>query len=152
MLAPGTSAPLFRLQDHNGQWVDLAALRGQRHMVLFFYPKDDTPGCTREACGFRDAFADLQAHDAVVVGVSGDDLASHRRFAERWHLPFHLVCDADGALRRAYQVKRTLGLWPGRVTYVIDNNGIIRSALNAPFQPVRHVQEALAALSDQRRV
>lgn len=110
--------------------------------MLFFYPKDDTPGCTAEACGFRDSHGELQTLGAQVWGVSGDDAISHRRFAERHQLPFPLLSDADQSLRRAFGVPKTLGLLPSRVTYVIDGEGVIRHVFNNLLDGPAHVHQA----------
>jgi peroxiredoxin Q/BCP len=115
-------------------------------LVLFFYPKDDTPGCTAEACAFRDGFADFQALGAQVWGVSGDNAASHQRFAARHQLPFPLLVDQGNQLRRAFGVPNTLGVLPGRVTYVIDGKGVIRHVFNNLLDGAAHRREALEAV------
>lgn len=114
--------------------------------VLYFYPADETPGCTAEACSFRDEYERFTEAGAVVVGVSRDSLDSHRKFAEHHRLPFKLISDADGELRRKYQVKATLGLLPGRVTFVIDKRGSIAHAFSSQLRATKHVQEALAVV------
>jgi peroxiredoxin Q/BCP len=146
----GDPAPDFELPDAGGALVRLSDFRGKAPVVLFFYPKDETPGCTRQACGFRDRFAAFREAGAVVIGISGDSGASHGRFAERHSLPFPLLSDADGAVRARYGVPRTLGLIPGRMTFVIDGDGIIRHAFSSQFRPSRHVNEALASLGRVR--
>jgi peroxiredoxin Q/BCP len=130
----------------NGELAPLADLWQLRPVVLFFYPKDNSAICTREACAFRDAYEDFVATGATVVGVSGDSAESHQGFAERHRLPFLLATDADGALRRAFGVPKTLGLIPGRVTFVIDRNGIVRHVFSGQFAAERHVREALDAV------
>lgn len=145
MLEIGTPAPDFELADQAGRPVRLSGHRGH-NVVLFFYPKDNTRICTLEVCAFRDAHDDLTGLDAVVLGISGDGTDSHRAFADRWNLPYPLLSDTDGATRKAFSVHRTLGLFPGRVTYVIDREGIIRAAVNDPLSASRHVREALDAL------
>lgn len=149
MLEPGTHAPDFELLDQDGVPVRLSAYRGQSNVVLFFYPKDNTLVCTLEVCAFRDAHAALMDVDAVVLGISNDPVSSHLSFAKRWKLPYQLLSDPDGSVRRSYEVNRTLGLFAGRVTYVIDREGIIRRAVNDPFRAFHHVQEALEALKVQ---
>ena len=144
-LAPGDRAPLIALTDAEGVERRSDQLGG-RALVLFFYPKDDTPGCTMEACAFRDAYADLQALGAEVWGVSGDDAASHRRFAGRHNLPYPLLVDGGNTLRRAFGVPSVLGLLPGRVTYVIDGDGVIRHVFNNLLDGPAHRREALEAL------
>ncbi|MFM7266398.1 MAG: peroxiredoxin [Cyanobium sp.] len=144
-LVAGDLAPLIALADGNGVERRSDSLGG-RPLVLFFYPKDDTPGCTAEACSFRDSFADLQALGAEVWGVSGDDAASHQRFASRHQLPFPLLVDQGNNLRRAFGVPAVLGLLPGRVTYVIDGDGVIRHVFNNLLDGPAHRREAIEAL------
>jgi peroxiredoxin Q/BCP len=144
-LAVGDRAPLIALRDAEGVERRSDQLAG-RPLVLFFYPKDDTPGCTAEACAFRDSYADLQALGAEVWGVSGDDAASHRRFAARHNLPFPLLVDQGNGLRRAFGVPSVLGLLPGRVTYLIDGEGVIRHSFNNLLDGAAHRREALEAL------
>ncbi|MBK8499903.1 MAG: peroxiredoxin [Flavobacteriales bacterium] len=152
MLDIGEEAPDFELSDQDGNVFNLRALRGQRNVVLFFYPKDNTLVCTLEVCAFRDAHMELLANEAEVIGISSDNARSHKEVVDRWRLPYRLLCDTDGLVRQAYQVGRTLGLFPGRVTYVIDKEGRIRSAVNDPLRAKQHVQEALKALVAQRTV
>jgi len=144
-LAAGAKAPDFSLEDQNGRRVSLADLRG-RNVVVYFYPKDDTPGCTREACSFRDQYTDFTDAGAEVYGISSDSPASHRAFAAKYELPFTLLSDPDGKVREAFGVPATLGLLPGRVTYVIDRQSVIRHAFNSQLSPARHVAEALQVL------
>ena len=147
-MAPGVgdSAPLIALADADGTERRSDQLNGKA-LVLFFYPKDDTPGCTMEACAFRDSYADLQALGAEVWGVSGDDAASHQRFATRHNLPYPLLVDRGNQLRQAFGVpKAALGLLPGRVTYVIDGQGVIRHVFNNLLDGPAHRREAVEAL------
>ncbi len=144
-LLAGDRAPLIALPDGNGIERRSDALGG-KPLVLFFYPKDDTPGCTAEACAFRDSYADLRALGAEVWGVSGDDAASHQRFAQRHNLPYPLLVDRDNALRRAFGVPSVLGLLPGRVTYVMDGEGVIRHVFNNLLDGAAHRREAIKAL------
>jgi peroxiredoxin Q/BCP len=142
---PGDTAPDFALPDAAGKVVKLSQLQG-RPVVLYFYPKDETPGCTLEACAFRDQYEDFTDAGAEVIGVSSDSSASHEKFAKRHRLPFTLLSDADGALRKRYGVPSTLGLLPGRVTFVIDANGVVRHVFNSQLAATRHVSEALDAI------
>jgi peroxiredoxin Q/BCP len=142
----GDVAPDFSLPAQSGQRVALAEFRGDNAVVLFFYPKDGTPVCTKEACSFRDAYEDFVQAGAVVIGVSSDSAESHQAFASGHRLPFLLLADADGALRAAYGVPKTLGIMPGRVTYVIDKAGIVRHIFNSQFAADRHVSETLAVV------
>lgn len=144
-LLPGDQAPLIALPDGDGVERRSDALGG-RPLVLFFYPKDETPGCTAEACAFRDSYAELQDLGAEVWGVSGDDAASHQRFARRHNLPFPLLVDQGNALRKSFGVPSVLGLLPGRVTYVIDGEGVIRHVFNNLLDGAAHRREAIDAL------
>lgn len=126
----------------------LGQFLGQKWVVLFFYPKDGTPICTREACQFRDAYEDFVAAGAEVLGVSGDSPDRHRQFAGTHRLPFRLLSDPDGLMREAFGVPKTLGLFPGRVTYVIDKDGIVRFVFRSQFHAAKHVSEALRVLRE----
>src|SRR3989442_4376172 len=142
----GDRAPDFTLSDQTGTPVRLLDLLGRGTVVLYFYPKDETPGCTLEARAFRDSYDRFTAAGAEVVGISSDSVASHRRFATRQGLPFLLLSDRDGAVRRLYGVEKTLGVLPGRVTYVIDQAGGGRHIYSSQLRATRHSGEALAAL------
>ena len=142
----GERAPDFALPDANGREVRLAGFRG-RPVVLYFYPKDETPGCTKEACSFRDQHQDFRDAGAEVIGVSSDSPGSHEKFAAKHSLPFTLLSDPGGRVRKAFGVPPTLGLIPGRVTYVIDKQGVIRHVFNSQFNPTAHVDEALKVLA-----
>jgi len=144
-LSSGDRAPQIALTDQNGVERRSDNLAGKA-LVLFFYPKDNTPVCTKEACAFRDSYADLQALGAEVWGVSGDDAGSHQRFASRHNLPYPLLVDRGNQLRRAFGVPAVLGLLPGRVTYVIDADGVIRHVFNNLLDGPAHRREALEAL------
>jgi peroxiredoxin Q/BCP len=139
----GERAPAFSRTAHDGVPIELGAEVRERVMVLYFYPKDETAGCTAEACRFRDHYADFVDAGATVVGVSPDPPETHRAFAEHHRLPFHLISDDDGSLRKAYGVGRTLGWIPGRITFVIDRQGTVQHVFNSQLQARRHVDEAL---------
>lgn len=145
-VAAGDEAPDFELLDRSGRAVRLRDFRGKQPVVLYFYPKDDTPGCTKEACSFRDQYEDFQALGAEVIGVSSDSTESHARFVEKYSLPFRLLSDRGGRVRKAYGVPATFGLIPGRVTFVIDRLGMVRHVFNSQSQATRHVEEALETL------
>jgi peroxiredoxin Q/BCP len=144
----GERAPDFVAQAQTGEEVSLAHFRGKKAVVLYFYPKDGTPVCTKQACSFRDAFEEFVEAGAVVIGVSADSAERHRRFAAEHRLPFLLLADADGALRKAFGVPKTLGLLPGRVTYVIDKEGVVRHVFRAQLSAEPHVAEALRVLRE----
>lgn len=147
----GEQAPDVSFSLHDGRTVRLADYRGNRAVVLFFYPKDNTPLCTTEACSFRDDYEKFQAAGAEVIGVSSDSAASHARFAERHGLPYPLAVDTDGAVRRAFGVAATLGVFPGRVTYVIDREGTVRMAFSSQFTATGHVSRALEIVTEAGR-
>lgn len=144
----GDEAPDFALPDADGEQVRLSDLLAEGPVVLYFYPKDASPGCTREACAFRDRYGDLTEAGATVVGVSLDPPSSHRRFADDHGLPFPLLSDEEGAVRDLYGIPDTLGVIPGRVTYVIDRDAGVRAVHVSQLRPASHVQEALEALAD----
>lgn len=149
MLSIGSNAPAIILPDQDGTPYHLATAWARGPVVLFFYPKADSLVCTKEACAFRDAYADLQAHNATIVGISRDGTEAQKAFAERWQLPFVLLSDKDGVATKAYKATGLFGLMPGRVTYVIDSRGIIFSAHDGLLQSDAHVQSALKALDAQ---
>lgn len=139
----GDPAPDFRAPDQDGEMISLRQFRDEHIVVLFFYPKDESPVCTAEACAFRDAYEEFQSAGAVVIGVSQDPSDSHAQFAARHRLPFKLISDTDGSIRAAFGVAKSLILLPGRVTYVIDRQGIVRHIFSSQFLADRHVREAL---------
>jgi peroxiredoxin Q/BCP len=142
-LAVGDRAPNFTLPSSSGDKVTLSDMLGKRTVVLFFYPKDDTPGCTAEACGFRDRYDSFVQAGADVVGVSSDSLESHDRFASKHKLPMKLLSDVEGKVRSEFGVKATLGLFPGRATFVIDRDGVIQHVFVSQLRVNRHVEQAL---------
>ena len=142
----GDAAHELTLETHDGEPIRLADYRGKQAVVVFFYPKDGSPVCTKEACAFRDAYEDFVEAGAVVIGVSGDSAARHQAFASDHRLPFVLVSDKDGKARRAFGVPKSMGLLPGRVTYAIDQGGIVRHVFRSQLDGARHVQEALDAI------
>ncbi len=146
--AVGDVAPDFTLPTHTGGTVRLHDLIGKdkKAVVLYFYPKDNTSGCTAEACAFRDSYEAFKEAGAEVVGVSADSVGSHEGFAAKHRLPFILLSDSGGTVRRLYGVERTMGILPGRVTYVIDRDGVVRHTFSSRLNATKHVREALAML------
>ncbi|MBS61425.1 peroxiredoxin [Salinisphaera sp.] len=144
----GDRAPIIQRSAHDGRAIDTEALIGQRPLVVYFYPRDDTPVCTRQACSFRDRLEAFNALDAEVIGISADDDASHRAFAEKHGLEFALVSDHDGGLSKAFDVGRALGVLGNRVTFVIDRQGIVRLRYQAQLAAGRHVDKALGTLRE----
>jgi peroxiredoxin Q/BCP len=139
----GGKAPDFMLPAQNGAQVRLSDRLGQRVVVLYFYPKDETSGCTREACAFRDSYEVFADAGAEVIGISSDSVDRHAAFAEHHKLPFTLLSDEKGKVRKSYGVPSLLGVVPGRVTYVIDQRGTVRHVFNSMTNIGRHVTDAL---------
>ena len=138
--------PTFSLQDQNKNVVSSEELKDQA-VVIYFYPSDDTPGCTKQACSFRDNFTSFEDMGARVVGVSADSPTSHKKFAEKHRLPFTLLSDKDNKLRKQFGVPRSLfGTLPGRVTYVFDKNSKLVHTFNSQLNNKKHIDEALAHL------
>lgn len=142
----GDKAPDFTLKSGSGQTVSLSDFKGKKAVVLFFYPKDETSVCTKEACAFRDQFQVFKDLGAEVIGVSSDSAESHKGFAEHHKLPYSLLSDEGGKLRKTYGVPSTMGIIPGRVTYVIDKDGIVKHVFNSQTEGEKHVTEAIATL------
>lgn len=146
-LADGAPAPDFTLPDQHGRPVHLAELRASGPVVVFFYPKNGTPGCTKEACAFRDAYESFVAAGYKVVGISADNAESHDAFRQKHGLPFALLTDADGRVAKAYGVKRSLfGLVAGRASFIVDRQGTVRHHFVALLDGEAHVTQALAAM------
>jgi peroxiredoxin Q/BCP len=139
----GDKAPDFTLPSQAGEPVRLGDRLGERVVVLYFYPKDETPGCTKEACAFRDSYEVFAQAGAEVIGVSSDSVDKHAAFAGHHELPFTLLSDEGGRVRKSYGVPSTLGILPGRVTYVIDRAGTVRHVFNSMTNIGRHVGDAL---------
>lgn len=146
----GDVAPDFTLPSQSGEQVKLGEFLGKKEIVLYFYPKDNTPGCTTEARAFRDDFESFRQLDAEVFGISSDTVDSHRDFAAKCELPFKLLSDAGGRVRKLYGVPASLGLLPGRVTYVIDGKGVVRHIFSSQMNPKKHVSEAVRVLRSIR--
>ncbi len=148
MIQVGDTFPTISLQNQDDETVNLADFKGQP-LVVYFYPKDDTPGCTAEACSFRDQFADFQDAGVSVFGISGDSPASHKRFQQKHRLPFTLLSDKGNKVRKQLGIKASfLGLLPGRVTFILDKNGVVCHTFSAQFGAKKHVQEALSTIKN----
>ncbi|KAJ7537326.1 hypothetical protein O6H91_11G001700 [Diphasiastrum complanatum] len=142
-ISEGDVLPSFSLKDQEGRIVSSSSFKG-KPIVLYFYPADDTPGCTREACAFRDAHMRFKDSGAEVIGISSDSFQSHKAFAEKHRLPFTLLTDYGNKLRKEWGIAADMfGMLPGRQTYIIDKKGVVRLIFNNQFQPERHVYEAL---------
>lgn len=142
----GERAPDFSLPSlRDGEW-RLSDYVGKKNLVLFFYPKDETPGCTVEACTFRDAYQDFVDAGAEVIGISSDSVTSHESFASHHRLPYQLLSDQGGRVRALYGVKATLGILPGRETFVIDKQGVVRYVFRSQLNTKAHVAKSLEVL------
>ena len=144
----GDPAPDFTLPNQSGQMVSLHDFMGQKIIVLYFYPKDFTSGCTAEACAFRDSYEVFKEAGAEVIGVSSQSVDSHKRFALANTLPFILLSVEDGRVRKLYGATSAFGLMPGRVTYIIDKKGVIRHTFSSQLNPTKHIEEALRIIKD----
>lgn len=146
-LEVGDQVPSFTLKDQFGKSFDLNDYIGKTPMVIYFYPKDDTPGCTKEACSFRDSYEEFTDRNIKVIGISADDVESHKNFADKYNLPFTLLSDTENEVRNLFGVKSNIfGLIPGRVTYVIDKKGKVIFIYDSQFKAEKHIQESLKAI------
>ncbi len=146
-VSEGDTLPNFKLKDQNGDWVEMKTFIGKQPLVIYFYPKDDTPGCTKEACSFRDSFEDFKDLGAQVIGISADDVVSHKAFEKKYHLPFILLSDQRNKVRSdVFGVpKDFFGLLPGRVTYIVNKSGKVVKIFNS-MSGGSHHRESLEAL------
>jgi len=142
----GSRAPEFSLPDQHGRRVNLTDYLGRTNLVVYFYPKDESFGCTKEACSFRDNYEVFKEAGAEVIGISSDDISSHQAFAANHKLPFILLSDKDKSVAEKYGVGKSLGILPGRVTFVIDRQGIIRMMFSSQLNFEKHISEALETL------
>jgi thioredoxin-dependent peroxiredoxin len=144
----GDKAPDFELIKPDGSTFRLKDQLKETNVVLYFYPKDNTPGCTKQACEFRDQYEVFKEHEAEVVGISADSSDSHDEFERSHRLPFVLLSDTGNKVRNLFGVPRKFGIIPGRVTYVIDKDGIVRYIFNSMTKPLEHVKNALEVLKN----
>ena len=145
----GSKIPEFSLPDQNGNVININDYIGKKNLVIYFYPKDDTPGCTKEACYFRDQYEIFNQADAMIIGISSQSVESHKKFAEKYHLSFTLLSDENSVVRKMFGAI-SLGLIPGRVTYVVDKKGIVKYIFDSQTEPTKHVDEALRILKDMK--
>jgi len=147
----GSNIPSFTLPDQNGNLFDINSVLGKKNLVIYFYPKDDSPGCTAQACSFQDQFEVFKEADAVIIGISGQSVESHKEFAIKHRLTFTLLSDVGNKLRTKFGVPTNLlGLLPGRVTYVADKTGKVIYIFNSQTQATKHVDEALRILKESK--
>lgn len=149
-LGSGDFAPDFVLKNQHGQVVKFSELRANQAVVLYFYPKDDTPGCTAEAKCFRDSYEQFLELGAVVVGISSDSPEAHMKFAEKYRLPFTLLSDSLGKVRKMFGVPNTLMVLPGRTTFIIDLQGQIRHVFSSQVNIQKHISESIRILNQLR--
>jgi peroxiredoxin Q/BCP len=148
----GSSIPTFTLPDQNGNLFDINSVLGKKNLVIYFYPKDDSPGCTAQACSFRDQFEVFTEADAVIIGISGQSVESHKEFAEKYRLSFTLLSDEGDKIRKRFGVPANLlGMIPGRVTYIANKTGKVIYIFNSQMQATKHVDEALRILKEQSK-
>ncbi|WP_026714601.1 peroxiredoxin [Flavobacterium daejeonense] len=142
-LKEGDCIPDFTAKDAEGNLFDSRSVIGQKTAIIYFYPKDDTPQCTAQACGFRDNYSEFLNLDVAVIGISSDDVASHRNFSQKYNLPFILLSDADQSVRKLFGVPSGFfGLLPGRVTYLVDKAGVIQMVFES-MNGMKHVRKML---------
>jgi peroxiredoxin Q/BCP len=146
MVGVGEKAPDFTLPSQSGEMVHLGDFKGKKNVVLFFYPKDNTPFCIVESYTFRDNHMKFKELGAEVLGISSDTRESHIKFAARYKLPFHILSDVGNKVRSLYGVPSTMGILPGRVTFLIDKEGVVRHVFHHQFKPISHVKKSLQAL------
>jgi thioredoxin-dependent peroxiredoxin len=145
----GSLLPSFTLRDQNGDEYDINSVLRKKNLVIYFYPKDDSPGCTKEACSFRDQYEIFREADAVIIGISSDDVESHKRFAEKYRLTYTLLSDEGNKVRKLFGVPSNLfGLIGGRVTYVVNKQGIVVHLFNSQFHAEKHIEESIKALKN----
>lgn len=142
----GDIIPSFKLHDQNGKLFVVNNSIG-KSMVIYFYPKDDTPGCIKEACKFRDDFEKFKDVNTIVIGISSDDVESHKKFEEKYNLPFTLLADVDNEVRKLFGVPKNMIFLPGRVTYVVDKDGIVQYIFNSQFGAEKHIENSLKRLN-----
>lgn len=144
----GDIVPNFTAKDSHGEIFESKNVLGRKPLVIYFYPKDNTPGCTTEACSFRDQYEDFKDLGAEVIGISSDSVKSHHKFAKKLQLPFILLSDEDKRLRHLFGVRNNLfGLLPGRVTYVIDRNGVVILIFDS-VNAAKHIPKALETIKE----
>jgi len=145
----GSTVPSFSLKDQNGLNFNINSVKGKKNLVIYFYPKDDSPGCTKEACSFRDQFEVFNKQDALIIGISGQSVKSHLEFAKKHRLNYTLLSDEENKVRKLFGVPTSfLGLLPGRVTYIVDKKGEVVFVFNSQLNAEKHIEEALRILKN----
>lgn len=149
-LSIGSTIPSFALKNQSGSLFDINSVIGKKKLVIYFYPKDDSPNCTKEACSFRDQYEVFKQANALVIGISSQSVESHKSFSEKYHLSYTLLSDEDNKVRNLFGVSSTMGLIPGRVTYVVDLSGKVVYIFNSQTNPTKHVSEAIRVLNGMK--
>ncbi len=145
----GSKIPEFILKDQNNNDFDIKSVLGEKNLVIYFYPKDDSPGCSKQACSFRDQFEVFKDADALVIGISGQSVESHKKFAEKYRINYILLSDTDNKVRKLFGVPTNLfGILPGRVSYIINKKAEVVFIFNSQLQAEKHVDEALRVLKE----
>ena len=144
----GDAIPNITLKDENGIEVNINSIK--KPLIIYFYPKDETPGCIKEACKFRDEFQSFVDLGVPIFGISGDSSASHKKFKEKYHLPFTLLADSNNKVRKAFGVPKSLLFLPGRVTYIVNEKGIVMYRFNSQFGAEKHIENTLKFLRKNR--
>ena len=148
----GSKIPEFALKDQNAKVFDVKNVLGKKNLVIFFYIKDETPGCTKEACSFRDSYEEFQKTQAMIIGISAQLPGSHKTFADKYKLPFTLLSDKNNEVRKMFGVMTDEnGSIPGRVTFIIDKTGKVVDIFDSNTQPEQHVKEALRILGEIKK-
>ena len=145
----GSTVPAFSLKDQFGKDFDIESVKGKKNLVIYFYPKDDSPGCTKEACSFRDQFEVFSDADALIIGISAQSVKSHLEFANKYRLNYTLLSDEGNNVRKLFDVPTNLfGLLPGRVTYIVNKAGKVVFIFNSQMQAEKHIEEAIRILKE----
>ena len=148
-ISVGSTVPSFSLKDQFGKVFDINSVKGKKNLVIYFYPKDDSPGCTKEACSFRDQFDVFNEADALIIGISAQSVKSHLDFATKYRLNYTLLSDEGNKVRKLFNVPTNLlGLLPGRVTYIVNKAGKVVFIFNSQIQAEKHIEEAIRILKE----
>ena len=147
----GSTIPSFSLKDQNGNVFEIDSVKGKKNLVIYFYPKDDSPGCTKEACSFRDQFEVFREADALIIGISAQSVESHLEFSKKHRLNYTLLSDQNNRVRKLFHVPANLfGLISGRVTYIVNKKGQVVFVFNSQINAEKHVEEALRILNEMK--
>ena len=148
-ITTGSKLPSFKLPDQNGNLFDIGTVLGKKNLVVYFYPKDDSPGCTKEACYFRDQYEVFNQAGALIIGISGQSVESHKKFSDKYRLSYTLLSDTGNKVRKLLGVPTNFfGILPGRVSYIVDKSGTVVHVFNSETQATKHVDEALRILKE----